>query len=291
MDMAMSSLIPKTTISPPFYRFGWVSIVALAGLWAGAATAQTSINFGQRLPGSSNFANPPALNSLDSPVPLTVQSLGTPADLSTLGVSPGLGQYIVYVNGDSDLLLQQVRRIEPGAFRRSYNNRQVIQAGRFLAFNNAQERVTELENRGILSEIVTLEAAAPIVSSVTPGSSIGGTSTLSPIALDTAPLPINTTLDFSAPSIDSNLNLLSPDLAFGQSQAYYVAIPSRPGELADLSAQLAAVGINSSNIVAKSARRGAFIAVGPYSDRLSAEVMVANIKEAGFGNARVYYGY
>ncbi|MGA0198113.1 MAG: hypothetical protein ACO3NK_03160, partial [Prochlorotrichaceae cyanobacterium] len=118
-----------------------------------------------------------------------------------------------------------------------------------------------------------------------------GTGTLNPIALDTAPLPINTTLDFAAPSIDSDLNLISPDLAFGQSEAYYVAIPSRPGELANLSEQLSAAGINSSSIVAKSARRGAFIAVGPYSDRLSAEVMVANIKAAGFRNARVYYGY
>ncbi|MEY2976560.1 MAG: hypothetical protein RLZZ435_697 [Cyanobacteriota bacterium] len=279
--MAMSSLIPKTTISPPFYRFGWVSLVTLAGLWAGAAAAQTSIDFGQRLPSSSSVSNPPTLNSLDSSVPLTVQSLGT----------PGLGQYVVYVNGESDLLLQQVRRVEPGAFRRSYNNRQVIQAGRFLALNNAQERVTELENRGILSEIVTLEAAAPIASGVTPGTNIGGTGTLNPIALDTAPLPINTTLDFAAPSIDSDLNLISPDLAFGQSEAYYVAIPSRPGELANLSEQLSAAGINSSSIVAKSARRGAFIAVGPYSDRLSAEVMVANIKAAGFRNARVYYGY
>jgi len=285
------------------YRVGLASMAACAGVWAGSVGAQT-IDFGQRLPNSS-FVTPPGL---DSSVPLTVQSVGSPADVSTLSNTAGLGQYIVYVNGESDLLLQQIRRVEPGAFRRSYNDRQVIQAGRFLTLANAQERVTELENRGILAEVANLgNVSNPSVGGTSGGisSSVGGAtipstfpgtlsgtlspSSITPIPLDTAPLPVNTTLDFAAPN--PNPSAFSPNLVFGQNQAYYVAIPSRPGDLATLANQLAATGINPSLILARAARRGAFIALGPYSDRLSAEVMVASLKGAGFGNARVYYGY
>lgn len=291
--MAMFSSIPKINRIAPLYRIGWASLTALAGIWAGSAAAQT-IDFGQRLPSSSSFATP---GGFDSSVPLTVQTIGSPANFSSLSSSPGLGQYIVYVNGDSDLLLQQIRRIEPGAFRRNYDNRQVIQAGRFLNLVNAQERVSELENRGILSEIADLGATSNAPSSV-PSSSIGGTTSpasIVSIPLDTAPLPVNTTLDFAAPNVSAvspfSSNTLAPNLMFGQNPAYYVAIPSKPGKLADLTAQLSATGINPTLILARASRRGAFIALGPYSDRLSAEVMVANLKNAGFGNARVYYGY
>jgi hypothetical protein len=266
------------------YRMGWASVAALAGIWAGSVTAQT-IDFGQTLP------------SVNSAVPLVVQNVGAPADLGTLNNSAGLGQYVVYVNGDSNLLLQQVRRVEPGAFRRSYNNRQVIQAGRFATLAGAEERVTELENRGILSEIATLNATASPTTPTPVGSATGGSTTvgnLTAIPLDTAPV---TTLDFVAPTSNNTpgagfaQNLALAQSSTHQNPSYYVAIPSKPGELANLSAQLTATGINSSLILARASRRGAFIAVGPYSDRLSAEVMVASIKNAGFKNARVYFGY
>ena len=165
------------------YRMGWASVAALAGVWAGSVTAQT-IDFGQTLPSAS------PLPSVNSAVPLVVQNVGAPADLGTLNNSAGLGQYVVYVNGDSNLLLQQVRRVEPGAFRRSYNNRQVIQSGRFATLAGAEERVTELENRGILSEIATLNATPSPTTPTPVGSATGGSTTvgnLTAIPLDTAP--------------------------------------------------------------------------------------------------------
>jgi hypothetical protein len=270
----------------PLYRMGWASVVALAGVWAGSTAAQP-IDFGQNVP-SSAAAQPSGLNS--PAVPLLVQNLGAPVNFSS---PAGLGQYLVYVNGDSDLLLQQVRRIEPGAFRRSYNNRQVIQSGRFLTLANAQARVTELESRGILSEIVSPDTP----STATPaniGVIEGTTSGIAPIFLETAPL--NSDLEFVAPNTSSLEGTFAQNLAFApspnyQTPAYYVAIPSRPSDLATLATQLTATGLNPSLILARASRRGAFIAVGPYSDRLSAEVMVASIKSAGFNNARVYFGY
>ena len=290
--MAMSSSIPKTPRMAPLYRMGWASVVALAGVWAGSTAAQP-IDFGQNVPSSA--AQPSGLNS--SAVPLLVQNLGAPVDFSS---PAGLWPYLVYVNGDSDLLLQQVRRIEPGAFRRSYNNRQVIQAGRFLTLGNAQARVSELESRGILSEIVssdTVSSDTPAPSTIPANIGVieGTTSGIVPIPLETTPL--NSTLEFVAPNTGGSLEgTFAQNLAFApspnyQTPAYYVAIPSRPSDLATLATQLTATGLNPSLILARASRRGAFIAVGPYSDRLSAEVMVASIKSAGFNNARVYFGY
>jgi hypothetical protein len=58
-----------------------------------------------------------------------------------------------------------------------------------------------------------------------------------------------------------------------------------------LSSEIAAIGINPTNILLKSSRRGAFIAVGPFNDRLDAAVMEATLKQSGISNARIYYGY
>ena len=64
-------------------------------------------------------------------------------------------QYRVIVNGDSALLLQQVRRVEPGAFIQQYGGRQVIQAGVFSTEANARQQTEALAAQGIASEIST----------------------------------------------------------------------------------------------------------------------------------------
>lgn len=64
-------------------------------------------------------------------------------------------QYRVFVNGDSALVLQQVRRVEPGAFIQQFRGRQVIQAGVFSTEANARQRSEALAMQGITSEITT----------------------------------------------------------------------------------------------------------------------------------------
>ncbi|PSB21170.1 hypothetical protein C7B65_04325 [Phormidesmis priestleyi ULC007] len=64
-------------------------------------------------------------------------------------------QYRVFVNGDSALLLQQVRRVEPQAFIQQYGGRQVIQAGVFSTEANARQQTEALAAQGIASEIST----------------------------------------------------------------------------------------------------------------------------------------
>ncbi|KAM3102218.1 SPOR domain-containing protein [Phormidesmis sp. 146-12] len=64
-----------------------------------------------------------------------------------------LNQYRVFVNGDSPLLLQEVKRVEPGAFVQRLDGRRVIQVGVFRTEANAQQQVAKLAVQGISSQI------------------------------------------------------------------------------------------------------------------------------------------
>lgn len=64
-------------------------------------------------------------------------------------------QYRVFVNGDSALMLQQVKRVEPGAFIQQFGGRRVIQAGVFSTEANARQQTEALAVQGIASEITT----------------------------------------------------------------------------------------------------------------------------------------
>jgi len=64
--------------------------------------------------------------------------------------------YLVYVNPDSSLRLQQVQQVEPTAFVRQYRGRSAIQAGVFNQISNAQNLANILESKGIDARIVSL---------------------------------------------------------------------------------------------------------------------------------------
>lgn len=267
--MAMSYTTSSLTQTA---RIQLISLVALMGLCSGSeAFAQSNpLSFGRdRFPAG------------------TIDTLN---QISPLSVDPAsLGRYVVYVNGNSDLLLDQVRRIEPGAFRRSDGGRQVIQAGRFVSRANAQDLSSLLERQGILAQVQFLDDPS------VPAGIGGENSNFSTIPLETTSLTTPTNLDFTAPiASTSSIPFATNGISFAAPNAtrlYYVAIPTRPGELVNLASEIAATGVNPANILPKSSRRGAFIAVGPFNDRLEAAVMEATLKQSGFGSARVYFGY
>jgi cell division protein FtsN len=63
-------------------------------------------------------------------------------------------QYIVIVEGDSPLLLQQVQRIQSDAFIVDDDGDRVIQAGSFTDRDQAEEHVDVLEDVGIEADVV-----------------------------------------------------------------------------------------------------------------------------------------
>ncbi len=70
-------------------------------------------------------------------------------------------QYVVFVNGSSEELLNQVRLVEPTAFRTTFQGQSVIQAGRFSYSTNAQQRVTDLAAQGVTAQMAEAPAAQP----------------------------------------------------------------------------------------------------------------------------------
>ncbi|MBD2099012.1 SPOR domain-containing protein [Trichocoleus sp. FACHB-591] len=67
--------------------------------------------------------------------------------------------YLVFVNGNSPLMLDQVRRVEPEAFRKEYRGRTVIQVGQFIDQSNARRRAEALQDQGIRAEVAQVSGS------------------------------------------------------------------------------------------------------------------------------------
>ena len=132
---------------------------------------------------------------------------GQPSGLPFLqaqAIPDAVSRYLVFVDGDSPLLLQQVQGIEPTAFRRFLEDRTVIQAGVFEDAANAEARIQELQTQGIAANLTTVTLAdlsqfdAPPVAVATAAPAAadpGVVYTPAPTAVVpevTAPLPVTT---------------------------------------------------------------------------------------------------
>ncbi len=80
-----------------------------------------------------------------------------------------LNQYRVFVEGDSPLLLQEVKRVEPGAFVQRLDGRRVIQVGVFRTEANARQRMAKLAAQGVTTQMAIGGTGSPIG-----GNSAGG---------------------------------------------------------------------------------------------------------------------
>jgi hypothetical protein len=172
-------------------------------------------------------------------------------------------RYLVYVDGSDFQTLQEIRRIEPTAYVRQYQGRNVIQSGVFSRVSNAQQRVSELQSRGIYSARISSFANGQ---EIDPGNRgfVGDR---------------------------SNRNFTR------QSSRYYVAIPTTSEELSAIASQvrqnLARFSQDlgrSGGVLERTQPRGPHVAVGPFSNRFQAEEWNKYLRNVGYRNARVYYG-
>ncbi len=162
--------------------------------------------------------------------------------------------YRVFVNGNSQLLLEQVQKIEPGAFPKQDGGRDVIQAGAFDDRRDARERVEELENIGIEARIQESTDRA---------------TRFNPIRRD------DNQWDFD-------------------STGYFVVIPAPQRDLQDIEEQVRRLALredeNDPAVQWRNQPRGYHVIVGPFEDREIAERWNRYLKDFGLKNARVYYG-
>ena len=241
------------------------------------------------------------------------------------GIAPTSGeQYLVLVNGSSNMLLQQVRQVEPGAFVNYIGGRSMIQAGRFNSFQNAQVRADELAGFGIGAEVQETDyAGAPIP--VTPpsdyaltyptgGQSIAsggqlppGTVAATPSAIEfgqAPPFPSSSAAAFPPPVPTATFptsaplppNTVTPPPVSSPTvvneslpSGYYVVIPGNMVELQRLANQVVALGAPSNSVRTRTAPRGPHVAVGPYSDRGLAQEWNTYLRNSGLPGARVYF--
>lgn len=279
-----------------------------SGLWTMLTPrAKPSVLFSCAMLTSAIAASypPSALAVPDAPSSTISQALPTPVPPTYASNPPSSNeQYLVIVNGNSDLLLAEIRQVEPTAFVSFVEGRSVIQAGRFNLFQNAQSRTQELALLGIGAQIKSAAPAAPIAAvnstvSATPGviQTSGSTSG------DLPPIPIAATpssVEFgqaapfpavappptaaSAPPPGTSPVTAQPRRASG----YYVVVPARSVELPALADRVVSLGAAPSLVQTHTAPRGPHVAVGPYDDHGIAREWSHYLRDAGL-DARVHF--
>ncbi len=176
-------------------------------------------------------------------------------------------RYLVIIDNNSSELLEQVRFIEPGAFRNRYQGRSVIQAGLFETFNNAEQRMKELQSNGISSRIYSQTTGREIA---------------------------NSNGDYYLSNSGSLVNSNTRNNNRRQkTKYYYVAIPGKAKKIVEIEnkiRQSAGADLLYDKVTRRNSRLGSHIAVGPFAKRSEAEQWNSYLRSLGLNNARVYYG-
>ncbi|MEO0984666.1 MAG: hypothetical protein AAFY20_03850 [Cyanobacteria bacterium J06639_14] len=284
---------PRQQSSQAFWVSGLVAITAIA-----ASTAAPAI---------ANESGLQVAQTLTTPLP--------PIPYASTGSAVASEQYVVFINGNSDLLLEQVRQIEPGAFVNDIEGNSVIQVGRFNSLSNAQQQVDELAILGVGAQVQSAAfTSAPIA--VNPpadyNSSIPVNATAS-IAGDLPPLPVSATssaVEFGQespfqtvplqtvappPASASPINVSPPAsnavpiAQQANTSGHYIVVPADTADLPDLATQIVGLGAPPSLVQMRNAPRGPHVAVGPYSDYGIAKEWSNYLRDAGLLNARVHF--
>lgn len=259
-----------------------------------------------------------------APIELPVEPPPAP---SNSGASSS-DRYVVLVNGDSPMLLDQVRRIEPGAFIQAVGGRSVIQAGSFSDSGRAQQQVQALSAQGIGAEVISMSpatsrgeaatvmsrpqetnlpvvqprssAAPPPSPAIVSSSPATGSDIPPPDMLPVVPVPREVVFGQEVPNFDTNLppapptrNAPPPQVAAARlgGSPYYVVIPGRGQNLSSISGQVRRLGEGLSMAQVVNERSGPFgdhVLVGPFVDRNAAERWNDYLRSFGM-DARVYY--
>lgn len=257
-------------------------------------TASNAIEIAQVL---NQLPPPPSVPFGDQPLPAVIvePTPGIPA-IAPPASGSSREQYLVYINGDSPLMLSQVQAVEPSALPREYQGRTVIQAGVFSTETNARRQVELLESRGIGANIERVTASTPIEPART--AALPRTQTLSP-APGTQEIEFGQQPNFEQAAINgrSSIPVLVPpaaDLESPQRSStparYFVVIPGDRDEIWAMSRQVDRLLIDAPEeaIQYSDSPLGPHVQVGPFRDRGTARNWENYFRAFGM-DARVHY--
>lgn len=254
----------------------------------------------------------PAPGQVGYPVPVDPTYTSAVPPVPTPGT-----QYVVYIPGDSPVLLDQVRLSEPGAFRTTYQGQSVIQVGRYSVYQNAQNQVSLLASQGIGAEIGESAAVVPtygLVPAPPPSPYVsngelpplpvvpmtGGTTT-APSAVPAVPTVAAAPNggEFGQPSNFNTGGMTPPPATVPPTAAapvaapigapYYVVIPAGTNELPYISSQVIQLGTPADRVQQRQSPLGPHVAVGPFQDKGLAERWSNYFRDAGLLSSRVIY--
>ncbi|MBW4468142.1 MAG: hypothetical protein KME07_22170 [Pegethrix bostrychoides GSE-TBD4-15B] len=196
-------------------------------------------------------------------------------------------QYLVVVNGDSQILLSQVQAVQPTASVQEYNGQRFIQAGLYDDATSAQQQVNSLSAAGIGAQVVAVvNPASPTVSQSLPYD-VNSPGTLPPAeSLPTTVVPSTpTSVEFNSAPPASSAEVDS------DGRAYFVVIPSNGKKLDAISEQVTRLtdGMGVDGMIATATKRGSHVQVGPFNSRSAANRWTRYFRDFGM-DARVSYG-
>lgn len=255
----------KACLAQPYLGVGWGLLLGLLLIPGAAAQAQnSSIRFGERLPQPPTLP-PRNIGGQELPIltPATPPPTNYPENYSGAQQFPLEGdRYLVYVGSDNPLVLQQVKQVEPGAFRKLYGNQVVIQSGLFYNPQSAEQRVRELEAQGLSPQVLRLAAGQP-----SPFTALNPTS------------PPEATA-----SIGTGTTVLSNE------KAYFVVIPASLERIPSITSQVLQLGTGGAEVKERAVPLGPHVAVGPFEERGASERINTYFRDFGL-DSRVYYGF
>ncbi|HIK18540.1 MAG TPA: hypothetical protein IGS53_25100 [Leptolyngbyaceae cyanobacterium M33_DOE_097] len=150
------------------------SALVVGGAISAAVCAETQVSLAQK---TSALPPPPDVDFdlvpvPSKPVPQSPASPETPREYiykappaakpnSSKPINVRTTRYMVYVNGNSPYLLQQIRLVEPDAFVQTFQGEPVIQVGMFDTEQAAQAQSKRFADYGLKADVATVEISAP----------------------------------------------------------------------------------------------------------------------------------
>ncbi|MEB3358793.1 MAG: hypothetical protein VKK04_18850 [Synechococcales bacterium] len=228
---------------------------------------------------------PPIPDLQQSPSPAIAPALPSPAAASQANPET---LYLVYVNGDSPLLLDQVQQVEPTAIVQDYGGQPVIVAGVFADRDDAEDQAEALADQGIEAEIAPTSS---IVSAQAPA--------LDPAAANLPVLPpadvspaVPREVEFRSPVPSPAASAPTPVVSAAppvvQESSYYIVVPGDSDRLSQMQEQVILLGARQSAIAQREQPLGPHLLIGPFVDRSAATRWNRFLRDFGM-DARVYY--
>jgi cell division protein FtsN len=263
----------------------------------------------------------PVANLADFPAPPAADT--TTAQPSDMAVDQ---LFMVAVNGNSPLLLEQVRQVQPTALIQEYNGQPIILVGAYETAAQAQAQINALATNGIRASVTPVPSSifepVPLETEGFAGipelppadfndpSSTAQSISASPAAEMPVPQAVTTPreIEFSPvptaassvpapqpvrpvqavpPSPSAALPSVSPTAELADN-AYYIVIPGSSESLDTVQDQVILLGGRHDVVTKRERPLGPHVLVGPFTDRRSASRWNGFFRDFGM-DARVYY--